>query len=219
MNARPKGRTPIPMSSPPLRSGGEPGEGSSGHYGQRSQCSINTKRNEPNPQLRPLVATMLADRVLAEEHLDVAVQRLREQRAFRIEQLTRLLAREIDQDPARAEIEMGLLTAARAALVDIDGALRRIEQGTYGTCRRCGDAMSIERLNALPMAPMCGQCQLTHELSPSDPAHLVASRPVGRGRATHHGGTSTRLAPHAPASKRSWASGIRRSLRRGERRT
>jgi hypothetical protein len=38
------------------------------------------------------------------------------------------------------EVEDRLLTATRTAPVDIDAALRRIEQRTPGTCRRCGAA-------------------------------------------------------------------------------
>ncbi|OSQ51422.1 TraR/DksA family transcriptional regulator [Marivita geojedonensis] len=40
----------------------------------------------------------------------------------------------------------------------IDAALGRIEDGSYGTCVKCGEAISEERLAAVPTAPLCRTC-------------------------------------------------------------
>ncbi|MGB0496865.1 MAG: TraR/DksA family transcriptional regulator [Rubricella sp.] len=40
----------------------------------------------------------------------------------------------------------------------IDAALERIGAGTYGTCARCGDPISEERLDVLPFTPLCRSC-------------------------------------------------------------
>ena len=40
-------------------------------------------------------------------------------------------------------------------LAEIDGALARIENGTYGMCERCGQPIGAERLEALPWATLC----------------------------------------------------------------
>jgi RNA polymerase-binding protein DksA len=40
-------------------------------------------------------------------------------------------------------------------LAEIDGALARIEDGTFGTCLRCGKPIGTERLEALPWATLC----------------------------------------------------------------
>jgi RNA polymerase-binding protein DksA len=40
-------------------------------------------------------------------------------------------------------------------LTEIDGALARIEEGTYGICLRCGQPIGQERLEALPWATLC----------------------------------------------------------------
>ena len=40
-------------------------------------------------------------------------------------------------------------------LTEIDGALQRIEDGTYGLCERCGQPIGGERLEALPWATLC----------------------------------------------------------------
>ena len=47
----------------------------------------------------------------------------------------------------------------RNTLVRIDLALARIEEGTYGFCQNCGQAMSEKRLNAVPWALHCVDCQ------------------------------------------------------------
>lgn len=48
---------------------------------------------------------------------------------------------------------------SEAVLARIDGALERIEAGTYGTCQRCGKPIAEERLDALPYAEFCIDCQ------------------------------------------------------------
>ena len=40
-------------------------------------------------------------------------------------------------------------------LGEIDGALARIEEGTFGTCQACGGPIGEERLEALPWATLC----------------------------------------------------------------
>jgi RNA polymerase-binding transcription factor len=40
-------------------------------------------------------------------------------------------------------------------LNEIDAALARIDDGTFGTCSSCGEAIATERLEALPWATLC----------------------------------------------------------------
>jgi DnaK suppressor protein len=40
-------------------------------------------------------------------------------------------------------------------LGEIDAALARIDEGTYGVCERCGEPIGGERLDALPWAKLC----------------------------------------------------------------
>ena len=40
-------------------------------------------------------------------------------------------------------------------LAEIDAALARIDEGTYGICVRCGKPIGQERLDALPWATLC----------------------------------------------------------------
>ena len=44
-------------------------------------------------------------------------------------------------------------------LAAVDGALARLDAGTYGSCVRCGRPIAPERLDALPWAAHCIECQ------------------------------------------------------------
>jgi DnaK suppressor protein len=44
-------------------------------------------------------------------------------------------------------------------VADIDQALLRIEEGTYGECAKCGQVIDERRLNALPTARYDAKCQ------------------------------------------------------------
>ena len=41
----------------------------------------------------------------------------------------------------------------------IEAALERLDDGTYGSCARCGRPIAAERLDALPWAAHCIDCQ------------------------------------------------------------
>ena len=51
----------------------------------------------------------------------------------------------------------------RAELARIERALRSIDEGTFGICRGCGDALSSARLEAKPDANLCIDCAAKRE--------------------------------------------------------
>lgn len=53
------------------------------------------------------------------------------------------------------ELDGGLEENAAHLLVEIDAALQRIEDGTYGLCAACGRPIGEERLDAVPYATLC----------------------------------------------------------------
>ena len=61
------------------------------------------------------------------------------------------------------EIDYTLEENAEHLLSAIDGALQRIEEGTYGTCRTCGQEIGAERLDALPYTVQCIDCKRKEE--------------------------------------------------------
>lgn len=56
------------------------------------------------------------------------------------------------------EVLEGMGLDAQAELRAIAAALQRVAQGDYGTCQRCGNAISEARLDVLPYTPFCKEC-------------------------------------------------------------
>ena len=46
-------------------------------------------------------------------------------------------------------------------LAQVEAALARLDAGTYGTCTSCGRPIAAERLEAIPSAALCIDCQRT----------------------------------------------------------
>lgn len=53
------------------------------------------------------------------------------------------------------ELDEGLEENVEHLLAEIDAALERIDDGTYGTCVVCGRPIDEERLQAVPYATLC----------------------------------------------------------------
>jgi RNA polymerase-binding protein DksA len=61
------------------------------------------------------------------------------------------------------ELDYTLEENSEHVLGEIDAALKRIEEGTYGTCTNCDRPIPVERLEALPWATLCIDCQRDRE--------------------------------------------------------
>jgi len=61
------------------------------------------------------------------------------------------------------EIDYTLEENSEHVLAAIDGALKRIEDGTFGVCVNCGEPIAEERLAALPWATTCIDCKRLEE--------------------------------------------------------
>jgi len=57
------------------------------------------------------------------------------------------------------EFSLGRATDEQKLLYSIDEALKRIEEGTYGSCLQCGKAIAKKRLTAVPHTELCIECQ------------------------------------------------------------
>ena len=68
------------------------------------------------------------------------------------------------------EVALRLGERESQTVAEIDEALRRINEGTYGTCERCGKPIPEARLQALPAARFDAACQ----------SELEASRGLGQ---------------------------------------
>lgn len=66
---------------------------------------------------------------------------------------------DLGSEVAARQTDLGLQQNVARLLDQVNRALQRIDDGTYGTCERCGRAIGRERLEALPYATMCIECQ------------------------------------------------------------
>ena len=65
-----------------------------------------------------------------------------------------------------AELDIAGVRHALSELADVDNALARMRDGSYGVCIDCGDPIAPARLRAYPMANRCIECQQTFEARP-----------------------------------------------------
>jgi len=61
------------------------------------------------------------------------------------------------------EIEFSLLGMDRKQLQKIDEAIERLKRKRYGNCRICSKEIPLKRLQALPFAELCVECQQNDE--------------------------------------------------------
>lgn len=64
-------------------------------------------------------------------------------------------AAEVAEYETNLSIEQGLKKSMR----DVQSALKRIEEGTYGLCKYCGNLIPEERLKARPTSSSCVTCK------------------------------------------------------------
>jgi len=66
----------------------------------------------------------------------------------------------LDQDE---DIDYALLNRHVKRLREVENALDRLEEGTYGICEDCGASIKLERLKVLPFTTCCVRCQERRE--------------------------------------------------------
>ena len=70
---------------------------------------------------------------------------------------------------------MGLQVNEEYNIKEIDEALRRIEKGSYGICEFCGEIIDEQRLDIIPYARLCAECEKNKTLGAD---YLKHSRPI-----------------------------------------
>lgn len=70
---------------------------------------------------------------------------------------------DVATDTYDREFSMELAANERRVLYEIDDALKKIEEGTYGICEDCSSLIAKARLKALPYARLCLKCQEKRE--------------------------------------------------------
>lgn len=99
-------------------------------------------------------------------------QELEQERQTLRHQLTELGHGEngkLDYDPNFADTSQvtaergeaaALAASLQETLAEVEHAIEKIENGTFGTCERCGKEISIQRLEAMPTSRLCIDCAL-----------------------------------------------------------
>lgn len=106
---------------------------------------------------------------LSPEDLAALRENLHEQRLFRQDQLRRIAAAPRAEEllgrrsAAQAEVQVKLAASARMVLADVEAALQRMADGSYGACHLCRRAIEPERLTIVPQARYCARCQQVRE--------------------------------------------------------
>ena len=78
-------------------------------------------------------------------------------------------AREASVEPGEQEsdiqpdVDLALIQMKTETLARIDAALRRLKDGEYGDCHECGSPITKQRLQALPFALRCKECEEQRE--------------------------------------------------------
>jgi DnaK suppressor protein len=57
------------------------------------------------------------------------------------------------------EIAVSRLSLMNQRLTQVRAALKRLDEGKYGICARCGNEINPERLKAIPYTTLCVNCQ------------------------------------------------------------
>ncbi len=122
------------------------------------------KEREAREQRQELLQKMLLSKrqEIIKEIEDSLGQSLTEDQQRRLES-----ARDVgDQALMDLERELGisLMEMRNRRRQSIDEALMRLHEGTYGICAECGVEISEKRLQAVPFAKLCVECQSRAEL-------------------------------------------------------
>ena len=92
-----------------------------------------------------------------QEILDLYVHDLREGQKFQNDGAEDLVDRA--NDAYNREFMLSLSGSERDLLIEIDQALDRLDEGGFGTCTHCEKKITSKRLQAVPWARYCIDCQ------------------------------------------------------------
>jgi len=67
------------------------------------------------------------------------------------------------QSITQRDLDFCLGERETARLHEVEAALKRLHDGTYGICTDCGTTIMEARLDAMPETALCMACQLQHE--------------------------------------------------------
>lgn len=72
---------------------------------------------------------------------------------------------DLGSDAFEQALSLALLENESSSIREIDAALERMDEGTYGACEECASPIDKARLRALPQATLCRRCKSLEESS------------------------------------------------------
>lgn len=115
-------------------------------------------------------------------HMEQTINGMKEARTAEMDKYSPTELSNYDNHPAdlgselyQVELNNALVVHQEHIKKEIYDALGRIDEGNYGKCELCGKDIDEERLEALPYARLCIECE---ESKPVDPEILNKNRPV-----------------------------------------
>jgi RNA polymerase-binding transcription factor DksA len=120
--------------------------------GQREQ-----ERKETRQKLESQLARLKADLATVEKALDLRSRGDMDRPSFgkRVGDFTSEVIERVSKDGSARNL--------RALIAETETALRKLDEGTYGVCDRCGRPINPDRLAALPAAVLCVECKRREE--------------------------------------------------------
>jgi len=70
---------------------------------------------------------------------------------------------DVASDNYERDFSLERVSDERDVLIEIDEAIRRVEEGTFGLCQTCRGRIGKQRLEVLPYARLCKKCQEKQE--------------------------------------------------------
>ena len=117
--------------------------------------SVDQSGNDRNTSLKTM---LLERRQTLTREIDELIARHRSDQLLQREQSVADTGDRSLQD-STGEQQISILEVRNRMRNQIDEALRRLEDGTYGTCEDCSREINPERLKAMPFARWCVECQ------------------------------------------------------------
>lgn len=126
----------------------------------------NTKKKASKKNSPPKALTAREKRKCRDNLLGLRERLLGQVSALTKESLERndsVVSPEDGTDAFDRQFALNIASSEQNAVVDIDAALRRLEEGTYGVCEKCDEHIEVPRLQALPFVRLCVKCQSEEE--------------------------------------------------------
>ena len=129
----------------------------------KTNPSVEVEDGAQNDRKESLRAMLLERRAVLTREIDDLIQRHRSDQLMQREQSVADTGDRSLQD-STGEQQISILEVRNGVRNQIDEALRRLNEGTYGFCEDCERPISPERLKAVPFARRCVECQRKAEV-------------------------------------------------------